>query len=273
MAVCPAGEDVIGPYLQDKQRHLQEVVRPLQERAEPVYVVPGSDAEAVARRKFKNKTVKPVGNGLRPRSIAGLLTLMPMSSSQTNLVASTRPSTSRFTGAEAARSDDQDPKSNARNQGGPRRQAGRPCHRGRENLARFSCEGAESDCGTDPKKDPLEGQPKAAACLRQMLSRRGSAARSTSRYIPQALGASIRSCALPERTIRLPERSDGSANSSSRKSKTSLTTSRRFASGRGRRRNPFRLPARTVPDAAYCAARHPDKALLHDRVLTHLARP
>src|SRR5262245_20457978 len=78
LAVCPAGEEVIGPYLQDKQRHLQEVVRPLQERAEPVYVVPGSDAEGVARRKFKNKTVKPVSNGLRPRSIAGLLSFMPI---------------------------------------------------------------------------------------------------------------------------------------------------------------------------------------------------
>ena len=77
MAVCPAGEDVIGPYLLDKQRHLKEVVRPLQERAEPVYVVEGSDAEMVARRKFKNKTVKQVGNGLRPRSIAGLLQFMP----------------------------------------------------------------------------------------------------------------------------------------------------------------------------------------------------
>ena len=77
MAVCPAGEDVIGPYLKDKQRHLKEVVRPLQERPEPVYVVEGSDAEAVARRKFKNKTVKPVGNGLRPRTIAGLLNFMP----------------------------------------------------------------------------------------------------------------------------------------------------------------------------------------------------
>jgi ferredoxin-NADP reductase/Fe-S-cluster-containing hydrogenase component 2 len=77
MAVCPAGEDVIGPYLQNKQRHLTEVVKPLQERAEPVYVVPGSDAEAIARRKFKRKTVKPVGNGLRPRSVAGLLNLMP----------------------------------------------------------------------------------------------------------------------------------------------------------------------------------------------------
>jgi ferredoxin-NADP reductase/Fe-S-cluster-containing hydrogenase component 2 len=77
MAVCPAGEDVIGPYLDDKKRHLEEVVRPLQERAEPVYVVPGSDAEAVARRKFKNKTVKPVGSGLRPRTIASLLYFMP----------------------------------------------------------------------------------------------------------------------------------------------------------------------------------------------------
>ena len=37
----------------------------------------GSDAEAVARRKFKNKTVKTVGNGLRPRTIAGLLNFMP----------------------------------------------------------------------------------------------------------------------------------------------------------------------------------------------------
>jgi ferredoxin-NADP reductase/Fe-S-cluster-containing hydrogenase component 2 len=77
MAVCPAGEDVIGPYLADKRRHLDEVVRPLQERAEPVYVVLGSDAETVARRKFKNKTVKPVSSGLRPRTIEALLYFMP----------------------------------------------------------------------------------------------------------------------------------------------------------------------------------------------------
>ena len=77
MAVCPAGEDVIGPYLQDKQRHLKEVVKPLQERAEPVYVVSGSDADAIARRKFKNKTVKRVSAGLRPRTVGGLLTFMP----------------------------------------------------------------------------------------------------------------------------------------------------------------------------------------------------
>jgi ferredoxin-NADP reductase/ferredoxin len=77
MAVCPAGEDVIGPYLHDTQRHMREVVKPLQERPEPVYVVPGSDAEAIARRKFKNKTVKYVSSGLRPRSIAGFVSLLP----------------------------------------------------------------------------------------------------------------------------------------------------------------------------------------------------
>lgn len=78
LAVCPAGEDVIGPYLKNKQAHMKEVVRPLQERPEPVYVVEGSDAEEVARRKFKNKVVKSISNGIRPRSIAGLLSFMPI---------------------------------------------------------------------------------------------------------------------------------------------------------------------------------------------------
>ncbi len=67
LAVCPAGEDVIGPYLKDKQRHMKEVVRPLQDRAEPLYVMEGSE---VARRKFKTKIVKPISNGIRARSMS-----------------------------------------------------------------------------------------------------------------------------------------------------------------------------------------------------------
>jgi hypothetical protein len=47
MAVCPAGEDVIGEYLNSKKEFTDEVVRPLQAKKEPVYVVPGSDAERV----------------------------------------------------------------------------------------------------------------------------------------------------------------------------------------------------------------------------------
>ena len=73
LSVCPAGEDVIGPYLTNKADHLQRVVRPLQEKQETVYVVPGSDAEAHVARRFPRKHVKRVGNGLRPPSIERFL--------------------------------------------------------------------------------------------------------------------------------------------------------------------------------------------------------
>ncbi|MDN2496683.1 (4Fe-4S)-binding protein [Nocardia nova] len=63
MAVCPAGEDVIGAFLDDRKTHLDEVVRPLQNKAETVYVLPGSAAEEHVTRRFPNKTPKPVGNG------------------------------------------------------------------------------------------------------------------------------------------------------------------------------------------------------------------
>jgi ferredoxin len=73
LAVCPAGEEVIGPFLTHRPGHLQGTVRPLQEKEETVYVVPGSDAEAHVRRRFPTKTVKQVSNGLRPRTIAQFL--------------------------------------------------------------------------------------------------------------------------------------------------------------------------------------------------------
>src|SRR5213083_493231 len=73
LAVCPAGEDVIGPYLTDRAGHLREVVRPLQEKEETVYVVAGSDAEDHVARRFPLKTIKHVGNGLRPRTIGRFL--------------------------------------------------------------------------------------------------------------------------------------------------------------------------------------------------------
>jgi Fe-S-cluster-containing hydrogenase component 2 len=69
LAVCPAGEDVIGPYLSDKAGHLRETVKPLQEKEETVYVVAGSDAEDHVARRFPRKKTKPVSNGLRLRSI------------------------------------------------------------------------------------------------------------------------------------------------------------------------------------------------------------
>src|SRR5271166_4345688 len=73
MAVCPAGEDVIGPYLTSKAGHLRETVRPLQEKEETVYVIAGSDAEEHVTRRFPHKKAKRVHNGLRPRSIQRFL--------------------------------------------------------------------------------------------------------------------------------------------------------------------------------------------------------
>ncbi|QBD78735.1 4Fe-4S ferredoxin [Ktedonosporobacter rubrisoli] len=60
MAVCPAGEDVIGPYLRNRKGHLQTVVKPLQEKVEPVYVEAGSQAETHVRRRFPHKIVRHV---------------------------------------------------------------------------------------------------------------------------------------------------------------------------------------------------------------------
>jgi ferredoxin len=78
MAVCPAGDDVIAPFLTDRPQYLKDVVRPLQEKEETVYVVPNSDAEEYAARRFPNKHLKQVGNGLnRVRSIQSFLSGMP----------------------------------------------------------------------------------------------------------------------------------------------------------------------------------------------------
>ncbi len=78
MAVCPAGEDVIAPFLTDRKGYLQETVKPLQEKKETIYVVPGSDAEAHVTRRFPHKTVKPVGGSLHPTSIKGFLEGLPL---------------------------------------------------------------------------------------------------------------------------------------------------------------------------------------------------
>lgn len=73
MAVCPAGEDVIGPFLADRKGFLQEVVRPLQQKVEPVYVVSDTDAELHVRKRFPHKIVRRVGSGIRANSIEAFL--------------------------------------------------------------------------------------------------------------------------------------------------------------------------------------------------------
>src|SRR5262249_1221045 len=75
MAVCPAGDDVIAPFLTDRTLYLKDVVRPLQEKEETVYVLAASDDEGHVARRFPSKHAKQVSNGLnRLRSISAFLT-------------------------------------------------------------------------------------------------------------------------------------------------------------------------------------------------------
>ncbi len=73
IAVCPAGEDVIGPYLADRSAFMNEIVKPLQQNTEPVYVVPESDAEEHVTKRFPHKRVRKVRGSLLPTTIAGFL--------------------------------------------------------------------------------------------------------------------------------------------------------------------------------------------------------
>jgi ferredoxin len=77
LAVCPAGEDVIGPFLADRKTHLTDIVRPLQEKEETIYVTKNSDAEEHVAKRFPHKTIKHVGNSLRPNTIGVFLHGMP----------------------------------------------------------------------------------------------------------------------------------------------------------------------------------------------------
>src|ERR1700730_19206229 len=67
LSVCPAGEEVIAPFLTDRKKFLEDVVKPLQDKAETIYVVPGSDSEEYVAQRFPHKRTKRVANGLAAR--------------------------------------------------------------------------------------------------------------------------------------------------------------------------------------------------------------
>jgi Fe-S-cluster-containing hydrogenase component 2 len=78
MAVCPAGEDVIAPFLSDRKEFVREVMKPLQEKNETIYVISGSEAETYVAKRFPHKTIKVVSSGIRPVSIEGFLFGLPL---------------------------------------------------------------------------------------------------------------------------------------------------------------------------------------------------
>jgi ferredoxin/putative sterol carrier protein len=73
LAVCPAGEDVIGAYRDDKKNFLSAVLDPLKEKVETIYVRRGSDAEDYVARRFPHKRIKHVGASIRLTNVDNFL--------------------------------------------------------------------------------------------------------------------------------------------------------------------------------------------------------
>lgn len=103
MAVCPAGEEVIAPFREDRKGFVATTVRPLQAKEEPVYVLPGSDAEAHVTRRYPHKQPRRVGNSLRPRTIASFLRGLPLTFQRRRAAAVEATYHFTFTGEEEAR--------------------------------------------------------------------------------------------------------------------------------------------------------------------------
>ena len=77
MAVCPAGEDVMGEYLLDRSKFKRDYLDPLVDKEETIYAQAGSDAIEKAK-KFPNKIFKVTNLGMRPKSVDSFLRSMPM---------------------------------------------------------------------------------------------------------------------------------------------------------------------------------------------------
>ncbi len=78
MAVCPGGEDNIGPYAEDPKGYRESLVKRMQDRKETAYVVKGSDAEAHVLKRFPHKPVSYVHGCTRPTSAAKFFANLPL---------------------------------------------------------------------------------------------------------------------------------------------------------------------------------------------------
>jgi NAD-dependent dihydropyrimidine dehydrogenase PreA subunit len=78
ISVCPAGEDVISPFLEDRNAYVEEVVRPLQNKQETLYVIANSDAESHAQARYPHKTLKRVPLSVGVASIPSYVAQMQL---------------------------------------------------------------------------------------------------------------------------------------------------------------------------------------------------
>ena len=71
--VCPAGEDIIGQFNNDKKTFINEIVDPLKNKEEIIFASKNSDVEDYVKKRFPAKKVKVIGPTLRVRDISGFL--------------------------------------------------------------------------------------------------------------------------------------------------------------------------------------------------------
>lgn len=76
LAVCPAGEDVIAAWLENRKEFMDETLRPLQDKVETIYAVAGSDAAEYVVKRFPHKKLRPVRGNVHVRTIDSFLKLM-----------------------------------------------------------------------------------------------------------------------------------------------------------------------------------------------------
>ncbi|MGK2742088.1 SCP2 sterol-binding domain-containing protein [Tepidicaulis sp. LMO-SS28] len=60
VSVCPAGSDVLGPFIEDRSAYRERILGPLLAKTETIFVLEGSDAEETVPARFKNKQLKRV---------------------------------------------------------------------------------------------------------------------------------------------------------------------------------------------------------------------
>ncbi len=79
MAVCPAGEELLEPYLASRKEWKRDVLDPLVDKEETLYVLANSDAQDHAAKRFPHKTTRQVRSNIRPTSIGGFFRGAPLS--------------------------------------------------------------------------------------------------------------------------------------------------------------------------------------------------
>ena len=147
LAVCPAGEDVIGPYLTDKAGHLRTAVRPLQEKEETVYVVRARTpknmwpAASPARRPSGSATA------CGPRSIQRFLSGLPLTFQRDQRGGWTTRLPLHLHGHGGMPGDRGHPGLAVQVQDGPHREGRAACNRRQRDVAGVPGEGESISCG------------------------------------------------------------------------------------------------------------------------------